>query len=130
VQQAKNGRSAVVIEAPARATRRWLRTVAAWGCAALGSLARLVLHHRRPTGCLPLREEARLRVHAAAGLEQLAGYPANHAALDEYCRGQREAAWRERQQEQRNRRHEEPTPPRRSPPGTLTDGGADGRDFH
>lgn len=41
-----------------------------------------------------------------------------------------EAAWRERQQEQRNRRHEEPTPPPRSPPGTLTDGGADGRDFH
>ena len=87
MQQAKNGRSAVVIEAPARATRRWLRTVAAWVCAALGSLARLVLHHRRPTGYLPLREEARLRVDAAAGLEQLARYLANHAAFDEYCRG-------------------------------------------
>ncbi|HEX5260163.1 MAG TPA: hypothetical protein VFW18_01705 [Gaiellales bacterium] len=55
-------------------------------CAALGSLPRLVLHHRRPPGCLPLREEARLRVSATAGLEQLARYLANHAAFDEYCR--------------------------------------------
>jgi hypothetical protein len=86
VQQAKNGRSAVVIEAPVRAARSWLRTVAAWVCAALSSLGRLVLHHRRPAGCLSLREEARLRVSARAGLEQLARYLANHAAFDEYCR--------------------------------------------
>jgi len=33
-----------------------------------------------------MREEARLRVNAAVGLEQLSRYLANHAAFDEYCR--------------------------------------------
>jgi len=76
----------MVAQASFRVLRRWLRTATAWLCAALASLARAVCHHRRPPGCLPLREEARLRVNAAVGLEQLTRYLANHAAFDEYCR--------------------------------------------
>jgi hypothetical protein len=76
----------MVAQAPFRVLRRWLWTATAWLCAALSSLARVVCHHRRPPGFLPMREEARLRVNAAVGLEQLSRYLANHAAFDEYCR--------------------------------------------
>ena len=63
-------------------------------------------------------------VIAAAGMDRI------RRELPEVVHPRAESARRERQREQRNRRHEEPAPPRRSPPGTVTDGGADGRDFH